>query len=370
MSRADVLSFGTSRSLAKDEWGSIGNLATTNWLKISTSSRRLLVAASLFAAYAPFGTIVWATYLALESSPRRVVSMAPEPATPQTLVLENAWHRWLRHQAAFKKRIEAMTRAQSSRRSETLPADRSGLSSRASSPAPAHQPTTSPLMPSFKPVDAYALHALAAMAPVPSLKPARPLQQARYLPAMERTREEGEPAFFRSRHATPSAPSSADPIEQSAGRWQNDRRDSPGREGLADRDRSRQRSAAGSDSSGEAGTGGASERAGGGEGGSGDPGDTQDRSARGSGGAERDHGIDDDRTSAGRDAGRGNTRDGRASSSNANRGRNSARSDRNRGRGNDRGVGNDRGRGRDRGRGARGGRGGRGDRSGRGRGRR
>ncbi len=224
MSRAGVLSFGTSRPFAKDEWGSVGNLATINWFKISTGSRRLLVAASLFAAYAPFGTIVWATYLALESSPRRAVSIAPEPVTPQTLALENAWQRWLRHQSAFKERIEAMTRGQSSRRTETLPADRSDLSSRASGSSLSHQATEPPLKPAFKPVDASALHAAAAMAPVPSLKPAGPLRQARYLPAIERTREEGEPGSFGPRHATPFEPSSADPIETSAGRWRNDRR--------------------------------------------------------------------------------------------------------------------------------------------------
>lgn len=393
MPRAGVLSFGTSRPLAKDEWRSIGNLATRNWFKISTSSRRLLVAASLFAAYAPFGTIVWATYLALESSPRRAMSIAPEPVTPQRLALENAWHRWLRHQAAFKERIEAMTRAQSSRRSETLLADRSDLSSHASSSGLAHQPMTPPLKPSFKPVDASALHALAAIAPVPSLKPAGPLRQARYLPAIERTRGEREPGPFWSRHAPLLEPSSAGPIEGSAGRGPDDRRASPGGDGFADGESSTQRSAAGSISNGEAGTGRASERAGGGERGSGGTGDTQDRSAddrtggnqtsagdditsnersvRRSGGAERDRGTDDDRTSARSDAGRSNTHDGSASSRHsASDGRNSARSDGNRGRGNGRGVGNDRGRGSDRSRGARGGRGGRGDRGGRGRGRR
>jgi len=132
--------------------------------------------AFLLAVYTIFGTIVWAAYLNLDPSQRRLPAIEAELAPLKTIVPEDAWQAWSRHHIDLQARTKALMR--------TLPAGPKHLRPVDPSPAPSSMSAAKSRIvaprPSLKPLDVVATSASrirlrelrpAQGPPAPSLKP-------------------------------------------------------------------------------------------------------------------------------------------------------------------------------------------------------
>jgi hypothetical protein len=347
---------------------SSGWLATKNWSLDRNRSRKALVFSLLLTAYAGFGAIVWAAYLQIDPSPRRV---PPVAVLRQTAVPDDAWRAWARHHTELQARIEAVLEAPPIEPRRSLPAVPHSSSPEPNlalvPPVPASSATMPPT-PSPKPADlvataiSYAPPPEPWPIPTPSLKPR---EQPSRLLAMDRVRGATEPTSFWSRFAALFDVASASPIA----RRDDDRGDPYGGAGDGSGDQrdasesSRADSAASAGSASAASGGGASSSSSGGN-------SANSSSAASDGGANSSDSGRDSASSSSSGGSASNGDNGRSAGPSGGNDRGASSGDDGRSSGNDRGAGSgDNGRSSgNRGGGDRGGRGDRGDRGDRGRG--